>query len=154
MGIVSELPGVEDWLETEAESWSPVSDRNYVALVRRWRDGFLPLIAAGTPATQGRRAMQALAERLPADVWLFSSVQVPELANTGGCGAAGYRAAGLRSIQRELANRLELIAAADDLSWSCVFSHEAGAFVTECFYERPAETERGAAEGIAGRDCS
>ena len=65
-------------------------------------------------------------------------MQVPELANTGGLGAGGYQALGLRSIQRELANRLELILAARDLSWSCVFSHEAGAFVWECLYERVA----------------
>ena len=80
--------------------------------------------------------MQAIAERLPTDVWLFSGVQLPELANTGGLGPAGYQAVGLRNIRRELANRLELILAARDLSWSCVFSHEAGAFVWECLYDR------------------
>jgi hypothetical protein len=139
MGIVRVLPDVEDWLGAEAESWSPISDREYVALVRRWRDGFLPLIGAATPSFQGNRAMQAITERLPADVGLFSGVQVPELANTGGRGAAGYQAVGLRSIRRELANELELVAVAGDLSWSCVFSHEAGAWVWECLYERSPE---------------
>src|SRR5262245_20513778 len=122
MGIVRALPDVEDWLSAEAESLSLISDRDYVALVRRWREGFVPLIAAATPSSQGNRAMQAIAERLPADVWLFSGVQVPELANTGGRGAMGYQAVGLRSLRRELANRLELVAVASDLSWSCVFS--------------------------------
>jgi hypothetical protein len=136
MGIVRVLPDVEDWLAAEADSWSPISDRDYVALVRRWRISFLPLIASGTPSFQGNRAMQVLAERLPADVWLFSGVRVPKLANTGGRGAAGYQAVGLRSLRRELANRLELVAVASELSWSCVFSHEAGAWVWECLYER------------------
>src|SRR6516162_9057902 len=123
MAIVRVLPDAEDWLDADAESWSALPDREYVALVRRWRDGFLPLIAAGAPSSQGNRAMQAIADRLPADVWLFSGVRVPELENTGGRAAAGYRAAGLRGMRRELANRLELVAVAADLSWSCVFSH-------------------------------
>src|SRR5215469_1171431 len=124
MGIVHMLPDVEAWLNAEAESWSPFSDRDYVALVRRWQEGFLPLIAAGTPSFQGNRAIQVIADLLPADVWLLSGVQVLELANTGGLGAAGYQVVGLRRIQRELANRMELIIAARDLCWSCVFSHE------------------------------
>ena len=136
MAIVRVLPDAEDWLDADAESWSALPDREYVALVRRWRDGFLPLIAAGAPSSQGNRAMQAIADRLPADVWLFSGVRVPELENTGGRAAAGYRAAGLRGMRRELANRLELVAVAADLSWSCVFSHEAGAWVWECLYEQ------------------
>ena len=145
MGIVRVLPEVEDWLDAEAESWSLLSDRDYVALVRRWREGFSPLIAAGTPSFQGNRAMQVIAERLPADVLLFSGVRVTELANTGGRGASGYRAVGLRSVRREVANRAELVAVAADLSWSCVFSHEAGAWMWECLYEGASEAEPSAA---------
>jgi len=136
MGIIRVLQEVEHWLEREAESWSPISHRDYLRLVQQWREDFMPLIVAGTPSAQGDRAMEAVAERMPADVWLFSGVTVPELANMGGSGAAGYQAAGLRRIWRELANRLELVFAASDLSWSCVFSHEAGAFVWECLYDR------------------
>ena len=141
MGIVRVLPDVEDWLDADAESWSALPDREYAALVRRWRGGFLPLIAVGAPSSQGNRAMQVIADRLPADVWLFSGVQVPGLQNTGGGGAAGYRAAGLRGMCRELANRLELVAVAADFSWSCVFSHEAGYHVWEELYERSPEAE-------------
>ncbi len=134
MGIVRVLPDVEDWLTAEAESWTFLSDRDYIDLIRRWRVEFLPLIAFG-PSFRGERALQIVAERLPADVYLFSGVEVPELANTGGRWAAGYRAVGLRSLWRKLANQRELVIAAGDLSWSCVFSHEAGAWVWECLYE-------------------
>lgn len=141
MGLVRVLPDVEDWLDADAESWSALPDRTYVVLVRRWRDGFLPLIAADAPSFQGNRAMQVIAERLPADVWVFCGVKVPKLANTGGKGAAGYQVIGLRRVKRNLANQRELVVAAADLSWSCVFSHEAGAVVWECLYERSPESE-------------
>ncbi len=147
MGIVRALPDVEDWLTAEAESWSLLSDRDYIDLVRRWRVEFLPLIAFG-PSFRGERAMQILAKRLLADVYLFSGVEVLELSNTGGRWAAGYRAVGLPSLWRKLANQRELVVVAGDLSWSCVFSHEAGYWVSECLYEQPPQTGRSVADAF------
>jgi hypothetical protein len=135
MGVVLALPDLENWLDAEAESWSALADKDYAALVRQWCEEFLPLVAAGTHSSRGNRAMAAIAARLPADVCLFNGLQVPELMNAGGRGPAGYRVTGLRHVRRELANQLELIVVANDLSWSCVFSHEAGAFAWESFYE-------------------
>jgi hypothetical protein len=136
MGIVRALPELEAWLDADASSWSTLSDREYKALVRRWSECFSQLIAADTSCLQGHRAIQALEARLPADVVLLSGIQVPQLANMGGRGAAAYTATGLCSLRRDLANRMELVLASDDLAWSCVFSHEAGAFVWEHLYER------------------
>jgi hypothetical protein len=135
MGIVRALPELEEWLDADASSWSSLTDREYKALARRWSECFSPLIASETPCLQGLRAVQALEARLPTDVVLLSGIQVPRLANMGGRGAAAYMAIGLRSLHRELANRMELVLASDDLAWSCVFSHEAGAFVWEHLYE-------------------
>ena len=39
---------------------------------------------------------------------------------------------------------MEVIVAAADLSWSCVFSHEAGDHVWEELYERSPDAEPGA----------
>jgi hypothetical protein len=139
MGIVKVLPDVEEWLDAEADSWSTISDPDYVALVRRWRDSFWSAIKAERPSLRGHQAIHAVGERLPADVWLLSGIQVPELANMGGQGAAGYQVAGLRSMKRELANRFELVVAPSDLSWTCVFSHEGNDLVWECFFELTAE---------------
>jgi hypothetical protein len=44
MGILRVLPAIDEWLDAEAESWSPISDRDYVALVRQWRDDYVPQI--------------------------------------------------------------------------------------------------------------
>ena len=132
MSIMNVFPAIEKWLDADAESWSPLSDQDYVALVRQWRNDYMPLIAGGEYVFQAGRAIHAFEGRLPTNVWLFSGVHVPELANMGGSGAAGYQAVKLRSLRRELASELELIVVACDLSWSCVFSHE----TWEQLYER------------------
>jgi hypothetical protein len=150
MGIVRALPDVEEWLDSEANSWSPLSDRAYVALVQQWRDTFLTSVMAETPSLHGVRAMQAIAERLTADIWVLSGIRIPQLANMGGQGPAGYDVAGLRSVPREMANHLELVVAARDLSWSCVFSHEAGSSVWECLFERRPQAQPGRAVNGGG----
>jgi hypothetical protein len=83
-----------------------------------------------------RIAIRRSQARLPCDAVLFNGVRVPRLANQGGGKRpSAYRAFRLRSIDRKLANRLELIAAPVDLSWCCVFSHEAGSFVWEQLFD-------------------
>jgi hypothetical protein len=136
LGIVRTLPGLDAWLDDHAEAWAPLPDRDYKALVGRWSSLFRPLIGADLAVFRGSRALSSLESRLPGDVFLFSGVQVLGLLNTGGLGAAAYRAVGLRALNSELANRLELIAVSVDFSWCCVFSHEAGSWVWEQMYER------------------
>ncbi len=135
MGIVRAIPDLEAWLDNDADMWSPLSDPEYKALVRRWSEGFGSLVATGARRLQGSRAMLSLQTRLPADVYVLSGLSIPQLANLGGLGPAAFRASGLRSVPRDLANRLELIIASQTFAWSCVFSHEAGAFVWEQLYE-------------------
>ena len=135
MGIVRALPNLEAWLEADADSWSGLSDAEYKSLVRRWFEGFLHLVEADASSFRGSRALLAVESRLPANVYLLSGVRVPALANAGGLGPAAYLANELRSIRAELANRLELIVVSENFAWSCVFSHEAGAFVSEQMYE-------------------
>jgi hypothetical protein len=135
MGIVRALPDLEGWLDADADSWASLADQEYKTLVRHWSERFSPLIAAGASCLQGSRAMLSLENRLPADVYVLSGMRVPQLANMGGRGPAAYQAIGLRSIPRVSANRMELIVVSVDFTWSCVFSHEAGAFVWEQLYE-------------------
>ena len=65
----------------------------------------------------------------------FSGLPVPELCNTGGLGPAAFRAQGLMRVDRDWANRMELILVSEDFLWALVFSHEAGAFVWEHLYD-------------------
>src|ERR1043165_6770330 len=135
MGILRAMPEIEAWLDTDATSWSVVSEPEYKALVRRWSETFAPLVAADAKSTKGGRAMVSLQARFPANVIVMSGVAVPELCNTGGRGPAAFRAQGLMRVDRDWANSMELILVPDDFSWSFVFSHEAGAFVWEHLYE-------------------
>jgi hypothetical protein len=135
MGILRAIPDIEAWLDTDAISWSAVSDADYKALVRRWSEVFARLVAAGSKCMKGGRAMVSLEARLPADVIVISGLRIPDLCNTGGMGPAAFRAQGLMRVDRDWANRMELVLVADDFSWTIVFSHEAGAFVWEHLYD-------------------
>lgn len=136
MGFVQAIPEIEAWLDADASSWSFLPDQEYKTLVRRWSECFIPHIAAGPSCFQGLDAIRSLEFRLPATVVLFNGFQVRRFANLGGGKASAYSAIGLRRLNRGLANRMELILAADDFAWSCIFSHEAGAPVKEQLYER------------------
>jgi hypothetical protein len=135
MGILRAIPEIEAWLDTDATSWSVVSEPEYKALVRRWSKTFAPFVATDAKCINGGRAMVLLQARLPANVIVMSGVPVPKLCNTGGQGPAAFRAQGLLRVDRDWANRMELILASDDFSWALVFSHEAGAFVWEHLYD-------------------
>jgi hypothetical protein len=143
MSILRAIPDIESWLDNDAESWCAVSDAEYKALVRRWSETFAPLVAADAKCTKGGRAMVSLEARFPTDLTVISGLQVPELCNTGGRGPAAFRAQALMRVERNWANRMELILVADDFSWACVFSHEAGAFVWEQFYVLPCSESDG-----------
>jgi hypothetical protein len=136
LGIIRSLPRLESWLDEHAASWIPLSEPEYKALVRRWSNLFGPLIRSDVFVRKGSHAFEFVESRLPASIILFSGVEIPALANQGGLGASAYRAVGLRALDRELANQLELVAVSVDLTWCCVFSHEAGSFVSEQLYER------------------
>lgn len=135
MGILRAIPEIEAWLDAVATSWSVVSESEYKALVRRWSETYAPLVVADAKCTKGGRAMVSLQARLPANVIVISGLPVPELCNTGGRGPAAFRAQGLMRVDRDWANSMELILAADDFSWAFVFSHEAGAWVWEHLYD-------------------
>jgi hypothetical protein len=135
MSRVWTLPKLEAWLVDHADSWFLLPDQEYTALVDQWSALFHPLIEAGNVAHKGHQAMMVLETSLPCDTVLFNGVQIPRLENMGGGGRAAYRAVGLRALDRDLANQLELVAVAVDFSWCCVFSHEAGAYVWEQLYE-------------------
>ena len=135
MGILRAIPEIEAWLDTDAVSWSVVSESEYKALVRRWSETFAPLVAAEAKCIKGARAVASLQGRLPANVIVMSGLPVPELCNTGGQGPAAFRAQELMRVDRDWANSMELILASDDFSWAFVFSHEAGAFVWEHLYD-------------------
>lgn len=134
MGFLRTIPEIDAWLDSNATSWSAVSEVEYKSLVRRWSETFAPLVAADAKCTKGGRAMASLQASLPANVIVVSGLPVPELCNTGGLGPAAFRTQGLMRVDRDWANRLELILVSDDFSWALVYSHEAGALVWEHLY--------------------
>jgi hypothetical protein len=135
MGKVWNAHQLEAWLTDHADSWCMLAQHDYSALVNRWSALFWPLIAASNVTHHGHRAIMVLESRLPCEIFLFNGVQIPQVMNLGGRSRAAYRAVGLLDLNRKLANQLELIAVPIDLSWCCVFTHEAGGYGWEQLYE-------------------
>jgi len=135
VGVVKRLPEVESWLSVDAASWEPLSDPAYRSLVRGWKLTYIPLIEARRSLAKGPQALDIVAKRLSGGVVLFSGVHVPEVGNLGGSCAAGYHALGLTRLNVALVRRSELLVAASDLTWSCLFSHETGSMFYEELYE-------------------
>ena len=137
MEIVRAKADLQNWLTTNSDCWELLSDAHYKDVARRWSQDYLPMIRDNRQSISGHRAIATLQSRLPSDAILFRGVRITQLANLGGSGwPTAYRATGLRAIDRQLANSLELIVGATDFAWSCVFSHEAGSLAWEQFYER------------------
>jgi hypothetical protein len=72
--------------------------------------------------------------RLPADVFVLSGVRVSQVQNSGGLGRAGYQVMALREAPED--NSWEPIIIAQDFAWACIFTHEAGVYSEERFYDR------------------
>jgi hypothetical protein len=79
MGFLRTIPEIDAWLDSDATSWSAVSEAEYKGLVRRWSETFAPLVAADAKCTKGGRAMVSLQARLPTNVIVVSGLPVPEL---------------------------------------------------------------------------
>jgi hypothetical protein len=135
MGLIRASYALEDCLRDHAAHWQSLRDSEYAELVQKWRSVFNPIIEAAAALRRRDRAMKELQARLPCDAVRFNGVYVPRLAIFGQRRPSGYRACGLRSLDRKLANRLDLIVAPVDLSWCCVLSHEAYSFVSEELFD-------------------
>ena len=109
MGIVRSLPQVEAWLSDNSESWRQLPDSEYRALVRDWRSRFCQPIKHNETSETGDTALDALSHYLPADLILFSGVQVPEIGNLGGSCACAYTVSSLASLDHELLRQSEMI---------------------------------------------
>ena len=135
MGFVRRSLRLEGWLDDHSESWSLLSDREYKALVKSWSTLFIPLIESGKRSFEGYFAIEAFGKHIPADVYLFSGIRIPQLLNNG-LVAFAYRTDQLCELDRDLANCLDLVVVNSNMAWSCVYSHEAGSWVWEQFYDR------------------
>ena len=133
MAIAKPLPELEVWLDTHANHWRILFNREYGQLIRDWSEAFLHRIEQRERHLSGRRALDAFALRLPANVFFFSGVEIPAVANTGGRCASGYQVEGLETLDRDMVSSFELVVVDLDFSWCLLLSHEHG---NEEFWER------------------
>ena len=124
------MPRIEAWLDDAAENWHMLSDRNYRAHSAAWRAAFDPILKvhprlAVTP-------LAAMESHLPFTGFVFTIQAHPDLPTSpqGGSNAPvfGYRAEAIRSLDRDLLNACDAIICDIDVAFSCIYTHEAGAF--------------------------
>ena len=139
MPIVSSNAELERWLDSASSSWSRLGDADYKRIASNWKRAFWHVIEIGGQSSTGTEALDQLATLLPATVFVFNGFKVPVLANAGGRGTGihAYDVQSLSHIDRSLANSEELILVDAEMSYSCIFTHEAGALAHEHLYEIP-----------------
>ena len=138
MGILKDLPELEEWLPSVRRSWQRLSDDEYKRVVEDFQRRFSPAIERERYNSKGERAQKDLLERLPTDVILFSGLPIPTVGNMGGLFPTAYRARDLQEISPELFGKHELLLMCVELEWTCLFSHETGpgGWCAEQFYRR------------------
>jgi hypothetical protein len=72
----------------------------------------------------GPTAVAEFEAHLPAAIFLFNGVSVPQAAVTGARHPHAYKAAHLRSVASELAHELDLVLVNDAFSYCCICTHE------------------------------
>jgi hypothetical protein len=130
MTFLSSRPGLEAWLHLVSSNVRPLSQKEYQEVVARWRAQFEGALVAEecVSAAQAEQGMRAL---LPRDVFVFSMpgyAFLPSATDPKMDPAYGYAADALQTIDFAIANPDDAIFVDRDMSFSCMCTHEAGAF--------------------------
>jgi hypothetical protein len=126
----SPLTELEEWFEVAATGARALDRGEYQALVADWQSQFEQLLKAqdrraGAKAEAGVRAL------LPRDVFVFSIPgyrYLPAATNAQRDPRFGFYVTQLRTIDFNIANRMDAILAGSELTFACLCTHEAGAF--------------------------
>ena len=135
MGFLRDAPAVEAWLRRGSSAFRPLTQREYQTLVAQWRARFEGLLRRQRAAS-GAKAEVAALSSLPADASVFSipgyrflpAATDPQLDR-----AYGYQAEALHTVDFEVANNADAIVTDVGLTFTCLCTHETGAFAEPMF---------------------
>jgi hypothetical protein len=137
MGFLKIYPGVEAWLRSSSAEFRSFSQKEYAALVRRWRSSFEPTRVANE-CRRGNSAEEAAERKLPCDVFVFSLPGyrlLPASTDARFDPAYAYAAVDFGKLDLETANRADAIIVNQSLTFTFLCTHEAGGFSRPVFCE-------------------
>jgi hypothetical protein len=132
MGFLRPRPKIEEWLAQAAASFRPLGQREYGKLVADWRAHFDHTLETGD-FISGRDVEEAANSLFPADTFIFNVPGYRLLpAGTGPKfdQASGYEALKLGCINFEIANPADAVITDRAFTFTCLCTHEAGAFAS------------------------
>ena len=130
MSASSALAELGAWFQEAASGARALDPHEYKNLVAGWQSEFEPLLEVRNCRT-GARAEAGVRALLPRDVFVFSMPgyrYLPAATNAQRDPRFGFYVSQLRTIDFDLANRMDAILADSELTFTCLCTHEAGAF--------------------------
>jgi hypothetical protein len=137
MGFLKQHLAVESWLAATASQFRPLSQAEYADVVREWRSHFDESLGA-RHFSAGSAAEEAMLQMLPCDAFVFSIPgyhSLPASTDPRFDPAYGYEVIGLRDLDFAVANRADAVISDRRFSFTCLCTHEAGAFAEPQFCE-------------------
>lgn len=140
---------LQDWLDEHGMVWRSLRKPELLKFFVKWRTAFEPLFRSRKPDAFDAEAVRRAREHLPADAMLFWIRGYPFTPSDSAHSAYALEVEDLTAVDVEVFNRHETIVAALDLSFCCMFTHEAGSLSYIQYWRRsPTETEE-ELEGVA-----
>jgi hypothetical protein len=138
MTFLSPCSKIEAWLREASSGVRPLSQREYQEVTATWRAQFEGALAAGH-LVAGAQAEQSVRALLPRDVFVFSMPGyefLPSPTDPKMDPVYGYAVDALETIDFAVANTDDAILVDSAMSFSCLCTHEAGAFAEPTFVLR------------------
>ena len=131
---------LQDWLDEQGVAWRSLRKPELLKFFEKWRSAFEPRFRTGKPDAVDGEAVRRVRERLPADTALFWLRGYEFTPSDSAHPSYALEVEDLAAVDMELFNRHETIVAALDLSFCCMFTHEAGDLASIQYWTRNPQT--------------
>lgn len=138
MSFVKGNSRIEAWLNSSGITFTLLGNSKYVALLNNWRAEFSAYLEGRKFVYQGDKAMNAMEDLLPRDVFIFNFPGyrfLPASTNVGDA-AYAYSVKNLGNIAVELMNESDSIICDLGFRCTCIYTHEWQCLATPKYYER------------------
>lgn len=117
---------LQDWLDERGLAWRSLRKPEILKFFAKWREAFEPHFQSRRPDAVDVEAVHRTREHLPADVMLFWLRGYEFTPSDSAHPSYALEVEDLSEIDPALFNRHETIVANLDLTFCCMFTHEAG----------------------------